>query len=199
MGADLKLLSIQKLDRKLRSWKVDLPDAFEIGGAHPFSSIHSECVLSLHIIYHQAMCTLHSSIIPLFSLNPIAADLRGYFQSSSAQTALFHGRQISDILLKSKLCGPSQVPISVAFIGYAAYCSSAIQLPFLWCLKTCVRKSAQINIKVNLETMRYAGKHWKLVAALVSFELPLPVRPQSSNPLITMRIGRVRASSLQPP
>lgn len=171
MEADQKLLSIQKLDRKLKSWRADLPDIFEIDGARGSSSIHPERMLTLHIVYHQAVCTLHSCIIPLFSLNPIAADLRGYFQSSSAQTALFHGRQISDILLRLKLRNLSHQPMSVAFIGYAAYCSSAIQLPFLWCLNSCVRKSAQANIKVNLEAMRSAGKQWKLVAALVRLEL----------------------------
>lgn len=114
------------------------------------------------------MSVLHSSIVPLFSLNPVAAEACGYFQTASAQTALVHARQISSIFLRWGFSSLPQAPVSVGFIGYAAYCSCAIQLPFLWCTKSTVSEAAHANIKANLKTMRSMSKHWKLIAALVS-------------------------------
>ncbi len=53
------------------------------------------------------------------------------------------------------------------FVGYAAYCSSAIQLPFLWCRRPDLGTSARANIKINSEIMGTVGRYWKLVAGLV--------------------------------
>ncbi|KND93906.1 putative transcriptional regulatory protein, partial [Tolypocladium ophioglossoides CBS 100239] len=166
---DQTLLAIQKLDSKLRSWRTRLPDDFDLDCAYTETPTKLIQILSLHIIYHQVMCVLHSSIVPLFSLNPVAAGVCGYFQTASAQTALFHARQISSIFVRSNCWSLSQSSGSVGFVGCAAYCSCAIQLPFLWCRKSSVRESAHANIKANLEAIRAISKHWKLVAALTDY------------------------------
>jgi hypothetical protein len=152
------------LDTKLRVWQKDLPEVFALSRACIRSSKEKGQILSLHIIYHQVMCALHSSIVPLFSLTPLKGEC-GLFQTTSAQTAFFHAQKVSSIFIQA---GPLFRLPTVGFLGYAAYCSSAVQMPFLWCQKIHIRQSAYFNIEANMEVLHAVGKHWKLVAILVS-------------------------------
>lgn len=160
---DEKILAIQRLDAKLRTWRHALPDSFD--------SDHYQAALPaplsqralIDIVYHQSMSVLHSSIVPLFSLTPVAGE-HGYAQTLSAQTALYHARRISGLFHQLEEYNVAQAP---GFIGYAAYCSCAIQLPFIWCSKAGVRERSLCNIGKNMEVMDVIGRHWKLVAGLV--------------------------------
>jgi hypothetical protein len=108
-------------------------------------------------------CAIHSSIVPLLSLG-VPIEEHGYSQAISAQTALMHARSISS-LLETNHPAISQAP---AFVGYAAYCSSAIQIPFLWCRKEGVRQRTLDDIRKNMTVMQAISKRWRLVSRLVS-------------------------------
>lgn len=161
---DKRLRSLQTLDTRLRAWQKDLPEVFALSRACIGPSKEKCQILSLHIIYHQVMCALHSSIVPLFSLTPLKGECE-LFQMTSAQTAFFHAQQVSSIFVQTGSL--IRLP-TVGFLGYAAYCSSAVQMPFLWCQKSHIRQSAYFNIEANLKVLNAVGKHWKLVAILVS-------------------------------
>ncbi|KIL85000.1 cupin 2 domain-containing protein [Fusarium avenaceum] len=165
LAIDEKLLTIQKLDSELRKWQQALNKDFEIDWSHTSapSAINLYQRVLMHITYHQITCVLHSSIVPLLSLSSGAGEYT-YSQAISAQTALFHARKISSLCLQADSWDPSQAP---GFVGYAAYSSCAIQIPFLWCRKSGVRESTMANIEANLDVMRRIGKRWKFVAELV--------------------------------
>ncbi|KAJ6440656.1 Chondroitinase-AC [Purpureocillium lavendulum] len=108
----LKLLHIQELDKKLATWRANLPATFDLESPDGLSRRAVARAISLNILYHQIMAALHSSIVPLFSLTPVAAEACGYFQTASAQTALIHARQISSIFLKWGFCSLPKAPVS---------------------------------------------------------------------------------------
>ncbi|KAJ3544002.1 hypothetical protein NM208_g3281 [Fusarium decemcellulare] len=161
-----KLQAIQKLDTELRVWKQALPKDFEIDPNCTRTSsaaiTHSQKAL-IHIAYHQSASVLHSSIVPLLSLSSAAGEY-GYSQAISAQTALSHAREISSFFTQLGSWDLSKAP---GFVGYAAYSSCAIQIPFLWCQKASVKQNSMTNIEVNLHVLRAIGKRWKLVAELL--------------------------------
>ncbi|KAF4466647.1 zinc finger transcription factor 1 [Fusarium albosuccineum] len=161
-----KLQAIQKLDTELRVWKQALPKDFEID---PNCTRASSAAIAfsqkdlIHIAYHQTASVLHSSIVPLLSLSSAAGEY-GYSQAISAQTALSHAREISSFFIQLGSWDLSKAP---GFVGYAAYSSCAIQIPFLWCQKAGVKQNSMTNIQVNLHVLRAIGKRWKLVAELL--------------------------------
>ncbi|KAH8880880.1 hypothetical protein GQ53DRAFT_889362 [Thozetella sp. PMI_491] len=168
LGGSQKLLRIQTLDDQLRAWRRDLHETFELtpGILNAASrSVISQITL-LHIGYHQSMCVLHSSIVPLFSLNPTGHD-NAYAQKISAQTALEHARHVSAVF-RDYLSPSGCTKQASGFVGYAAYCSCAIQLPFLGCTKPEVSLAARANIKLNYEIMGIIGHQWKIIKVLVS-------------------------------
>ncbi|KAJ6155776.1 hypothetical protein N7470_006342 [Penicillium chermesinum] len=158
-------MSLQKLDAELKEWKEGLPTAFSFTPLTTGSTRPEANALQLHLVYNQAMCTLHSSIIPLFSFYPQEKNY-GFFKSVSAQTALYHARQISEMFIQAKMWSRNH---ATGFMGYAAYCSMAVQMPFLWCEKDHIQQNAHSNIIVNLDRMHAIGRHWKLVAILVEY------------------------------
>ncbi|KAI7978703.1 hypothetical protein EIK77_010609 [Talaromyces pinophilus] len=53
-----------------------------------------------------------------------------------------------------------------SFLGYAAYCACAIQMPFLWCTRPEVKQQAHVNVVTNLNVILIIGKIWKFVQLL---------------------------------
>ena len=109
------------------------------------------------------LCALHSSIVPLFSWS--TSDAPQYSRQLSAQTAFEHANAIS-----SKLAAItfeySKLP---SFVGYAAYCASAVQIPFLWCLRQDVKEQIQAYLRTNQTIIQAIGAHWKLIGLLVRY------------------------------
>jgi hypothetical protein len=146
-------------------WRKGLPQCFvpDLNVVSFVSEARLSQVVLLNIAYHQCMCVLHSSIVPLMSLGPTLQDF-GYSQVLSAQIALRHARHISDIFHGSHRWKPSVAP---GFVGYAAYSSIAIQLPFLWCQKSGVKELTLSNIRTNSRIMTVISRHWRIVLCLV--------------------------------
>jgi hypothetical protein len=127
-------------------------------------------VLILHVIYHQSMCALHASVVPLISLgtarhfNPYA-----HAQRLSAQVAYENACHVSSLVSKAVSRCPEDAYKWSGFVGYALYCSCACQLPFLWSVESSISAFASKNIKANLETMAKIGQNWRYVLNLVSY------------------------------
>ncbi|KAM0329645.1 hypothetical protein ACHAPQ_006714 [Fusarium lateritium] len=122
-------------------------------------------MLLVNLVYHQSLCALHSSIVPLFCWSK--GD--GTYSSArqlSAQVAYEHSGSIS-ALIKSALdtnCPISAMPL---FVAYAAYSSYAVQIPFLWCSEVSVKERARTNVEANISMIQHMSSYWKLASLLV--------------------------------
>ncbi|KAI3037155.1 hypothetical protein CBS147352_11095 [Aspergillus niger] len=154
------LVEIQTLDGRIHeAWsKLDASFHLDCTGLAVVPSDDLPKLLLLHVIYHQCLCSLHSSIVPLFSWSPCEG-VFAYAQQLSAQTAFEHANSVSR-LLHAALELDWDARRMPSFIGYAAYSACAIQTPFLWCSQPIVKQRAVCNILANLKTLQILGKHW---------------------------------------
>lgn len=162
--------AIETLDARLRKWRAQLPPEFQLRSDKTVScpeAIRPQ-ILLLHATYHQCMCALHCSIVPLFSLCKTEG-LEWYIHSQrvSAQVAHDHACEITSLVRGILSQHPSDPYKCPGFVGFALYCSSAIQLPFMWSSSGEGRRSAQRNIRDNLSAMAMIGQNWRYVATLV--------------------------------
>ncbi|KAF5606598.1 uncharacterized protein FSUBG_5997 [Fusarium subglutinans] len=117
-----------------------------------------------NLVYHQSLCALHSSTVPLFCWSK-GDKTYSSARQLSAQVAFDHAVEISSLISGILTTGHtlSSMPI---FVAYAAYSSCAIQIPFLWCSEPSVRERAQCNIDVNVRTIQGMSCYWKLASLL---------------------------------
>ena len=161
-----RLASIQALDGRIHEWWSKMHPSLQISLAEILSNDLPN-LLPVHIIYHSCLCALHASIVPLFSWST-AEGAPPYAQQLSAQSALHHANAISSLLgaAQQAQCDPARMS---SFIGYAAYCACAVQIPFLWCTKPEVKQRAHANLLINLGNIQGVSKHWKFIELLVHF------------------------------
>ena len=108
---------------------------------------------------------MHSSIVPLFSWGPDEPN-HAVAQQLSAQLAYENACAISQFL-QMILDFSQEVADFPSFVGYAAYCSYAIQVPFRWCLNPGVRETTLRNTRANLEVIQGMTKYWEFIVLLV--------------------------------
>lgn len=162
-----RLVEIQNLDGRIHEARSSLDKYFHLscGSMSSVSPDDLSKLLLLHIIYHQCFCSIHSSIVPLFSWS--ACDgVFSYAHQLSAQTAFEHANSVS-ALLQTALNLSWDSRRMPSFIGYAAYCACAIQTPFLWCSQPDVKQRAVCNILANLKTLQIVGRNWEFIKVLV--------------------------------
>lgn len=166
-GLVSRLGEIQLLDGRIQEAYSKLTGPFHLT-PDSMSSIPPDDLprlLLLHVMYQQCWCSLHSSIVPLFSWS-VFDDNYSYAQQLSAQTALEHANTVSS-LLETALSLDWDVRRMPSFIGYAAYSACAIQTPFLWCLHPDVKQRAVRSVLANLKTLQILGDLWKFLKVLV--------------------------------
>ena len=164
----LRLAALQELDSRINEWYSSMSPCLALTPASVVStplSIFSRLLLT-HIVYHQALCALHSSIVPLYSWSTSDESCL-YARQVSAQVALEHANAAS-ALCDAALNRQWDASRISSFVGYSAYCACAIQMPFMWCSDQVVRERAHANVLVDLRMIQLLGKYWKLVAYLVS-------------------------------
>lgn len=165
------LAAIQVLSARLNEWHSQLHGSLRLAadGTSSCSSDIRPQVMLLHATYHQCLCALHCSIVPLFSLSK-APESESYVlgQRLSAQVAFDNAGAISDLVRASLTRDPAEAYRWPGFVGFALYCSCAIQLPYLWCADVDDREVARANIRDNLSAMASIGRNWRYVAGLVS-------------------------------
>lgn len=166
-----RLVEMQTLDGRIHEAWSKLDTSFHLDCARMAAVPSHELpkLLLLHVIYHQCLCSLHSSIVPLFSWSPCEG-VFAYAQQLSAQTAFEHANSVSE-LLHAALELDWDCRRMPSFIGYAAYSACAIQTPFLWCSQPNVKQRAVYNILANLKTLQILGNQWAFLGVLVRSSL----------------------------
>ncbi|KIN06860.1 hypothetical protein OIDMADRAFT_109269, partial [Oidiodendron maius Zn] len=160
------MAELQALDARIYKWRTNIPRSLELTPATiPTTSMSIlPRLLLIHIVYHQCLCALHSSIVPLFTSSE-TDDSWGYAIQLSAQTAYDHSN-IACALFEASLSHLGGSGTFASFIAYAAYCACAIQIPFLWCQQLNVKERAQVNVRSALKLINSMAKFWKFSALL---------------------------------
>lgn len=164
---NIRVAAIHALDDQISAWWTSLPSCFHLTPSN-MTEIPQHILpnlLHLYIIYHQCLCALHSSIVPLFCWS-IGDDSRCSARQLSAQIA-FENACTASALLDSFL---STFPKPVAlpsFAAYAAYCGCAIQIPFMWCSNLIVRERTRANVRANIRMIHTLAPYWKFCSLLV--------------------------------
>lgn len=122
-------------------------------------------LLLVHTAYHQCICALHSSIVPLFSWSP-SDNTWLKARQLSAQTAFEHACNASE-LFEAVLLNFHRLSAIPSFVAYAAYCGCAIQIPFMWCSQPTVRERANANVKTNIRMIHTLAPYWRFSELLV--------------------------------
>lgn len=167
-----RITTIHQLDAEIRKWWVQLPPNLQLNPTTlpTFQRVDLTKVLLVHVIYHQCLCALHASIVPLFTWGPDLLN-QALAQEFSAQLA-YENACATSRLFKMMLDHSQDMSDFPSFLGYAAYCSFAVQVPFRWCLDASVRETAQNNTAINLRVIQVMGGYWKFIALLVSSASP---------------------------
>jgi hypothetical protein len=163
-----RLAALQELDSRINDWWTAMSPSLALTPASV--STAPLCVLPrlllIHIVYHQCLCALHASIVPLYSWS-VSDESCLLARQISAQLAFEHANAASE-LFEAALRRPWDASRIPSFVGYSAYCACAIQMPFMWCANPVVRERAYANVLVDLRMINLVGKYWKFVEYLVS-------------------------------
>ncbi|KAK5737653.1 hypothetical protein LTR17_006515 [Elasticomyces elasticus] len=159
--------------------------------------------IMLHIIHHQCLCALHASVVPSFSgraaSNVEVASMSPNARQLSAQKALAHANDISDLLAAALALSDWRQDTMPSFVAYAAYSACAIQSPFLWCKTTSIRHQTVRAILANLHVIKVVGNHWASIRLLGRFAWCI-YQAHASRPVHLEDLpSRVDASSLCEP
>lgn len=163
-----RVSDIHRLDERISMWWSNVPQrlklkTLEIPTADPYWLPR---ILLLNIVYHQSLCALHASIVPLFCW-AVSEEKWALARKTSAQIAYEHACSVS-AMIDAVLSHYPKLAATPAFVSYAAYCSCAIQIPFIWSADAAVSQRAQLNVRANIRMIRAMAKYWKLADLLVS-------------------------------
>ncbi|KAF5587523.1 hypothetical protein FPANT_6868 [Fusarium pseudoanthophilum] len=161
-----RLQEIFKVENNISSWWNNVPMTFKLD-ASTISIIPRKDlpkIILTNLTYHQSLCALHSSIVPLFCWSK-GDKTYSSARQLSAQVAFDHAVTIS-ILISTILATGYSLSSMPIFVAYAAYSSCAIQIPFLWCSEISVRERAQSNIDANVKMIQGMSRYWKLASLL---------------------------------
>lgn len=162
-----RITAIHALDEKVSNWWSTLRSDFKLTSssitAVPQDTLPK--ILLINIVYHQALCALHASIVPLFCWG-VGDESWSSARQLSAQVAYEHSCAASALVdaVLSKFTRLSAIP---GFVAYAAYCACAILIPFMWCSNPIVKDQAHENVKANVKMIHMMANYWKFAALLV--------------------------------
>ena len=171
-----RVSAIHALDDQISKWWSRLPSGFRLSPSSladvPQKILPS--IVQLHIIYHQCLCALHSSIVPLFCWS-VGDDSRSLARQLSAQEAFENACSVSALIdaFLSTFATPGVVP---PYAAYAAYCGCAIQIPFMWCSNASVRERTRANVRANIRIIHILAKYWKFASLLVGNSRSSPLQ-----------------------
>lgn len=168
VGMDSKIADICTIENKLSAWWEAVQPDFKLD-PHDMRGVEQKefsTILLTNLVYHQSLCALHASIVPLFCWTKGDGSWSSARQVS-AQTAFEHAGMVSELIngVLSMCTRPSAM---LSYVAYAAYCSCAIHIPFLWCSQPTIRERACANVGANVRMMQAMSPYWKLASLLVS-------------------------------
>ncbi|RVX67076.1 hypothetical protein B0A52_08319 [Exophiala mesophila] len=161
-----RFTKIYSLDDSLVAWWSALKPDYRLTPA-TLPSVPSHQLpgaLLMNITYHQSMCALHASVVPLFSWTPSENNWASARQAS-AQKTYEHAVAISD-LIAATLDAHPKLAMTHSFIAYAAYSGCAVQIPFTWSSNPVIKKRATTNVSQNMRMIRLMTPYWKFAALL---------------------------------
>lgn len=123
-------------------------------------------LLLMNTVYHQSICALHASVVPLFSWTP-SDDNWASARQASAQKTYEHARSVSDMIAATLTAHPDLI-MTHSFIAYAAYSGCAVQIPFTWSSNPVIRRPATTNVSNNMKMIQRMAPCWKFAALVVS-------------------------------
>ncbi len=162
-----KLPAMYALHEKLSDWWRRLPAELRLTPANiaAVSKNMLTRILLVNVVYHQSLCALHASIVPLFCWGK-GDETWSTARQLSAQLAYEHACTTSE-LLDAVLSTVDKFNAMPSFIAYGAYCGCAIQIPFMWSSSRSVRERANANVKANMKMINMMATYWKFAALLV--------------------------------
>jgi hypothetical protein len=164
----VRVPAILALDERIQKWWKTVPAYLKLTPESVKSVPRGIMTRVLHInsLYHQCLCALHASLVPLFSCNP--GDSWRAVRQLSAQTAFEHAGEMSALVIATLeiISRTSAVPL---FMGFVAYCGCAIQIPFMWCSNTAVRERVRANIRAASRLLELLAVDWKFASLLVQW------------------------------
>ncbi|KAH7370243.1 hypothetical protein BKA65DRAFT_13263 [Rhexocercosporidium sp. MPI-PUGE-AT-0058] len=179
-----RVTELHSLDAQISEWWSKVPDCLTLTPANISETPHSILpkLLLLHTVYHQCLCALHSSIVPLFSWSA-SDDTWLSARNLSAQISYDHACEAS-ALFEAFFTNSDESSAIPSFVAYAAYCGCAIQIPFMWCSEANVRAKAHANVRTNVRMIRTLAKYWKFSALLeVHFQYLYKMHANNPTPL----------------
>ncbi|KAI5456813.1 hypothetical protein BGZ63DRAFT_396209 [Mariannaea sp. PMI_226] len=182
MTSETCLNELYHLDTKLSKWWSNLPEIFHLTSSSLPQAHHQDLpkLVLIQVLYLQSLCALHSSIVPLYSWGE-ERKLPGLALQLSAQIAFDNACAVSE-LFRNLLERSKDTSNFTSFLGYAAYCGCAIQIPFMWCSNISVKEKATKNVQVNLQIIRSIGQNWKFVSLLGNYAEYI-MKMHANNPL----------------
>ena len=179
------LSTIYSLEEELQSWWERLPDDLKMRSSDtpplPPDVDMLPKILLINVFFHQSLCILHSSIVPIFSWGK-HADNQSTGLQLSAQVAYDHACEVSR-LIQVVLSDYGRLSAITSFIAYAAYCGCAIQIPFMTALDGGVRARSQANVKSNVRMIEIMSEYWK-IAGLLRLYVGYLIKMHKRNPII---------------
>ncbi|KAL2061377.1 hypothetical protein VTL71DRAFT_7650, partial [Oculimacula yallundae] len=164
-----RLSEIYHLDSEICKWWSELPNKLRLDTANLSQTPRNDLprLILLHSVYYQCLCAMHSSIVPLYSWGK-QEQVPARALQLSAQIAYDNACTLSE-LFRSILEQLPDTSDLASFVGYAAYCGCAIQIPFMGCSNIAVRERATTNVQANLQIIHSIGVNWKFVLILASY------------------------------
>ncbi|MCJ1471554.1 hypothetical protein MMC13_000194 [Lambiella insularis] len=162
----VRVATILALDQKLSDWWQKLHHNLKLTPRNisSYSKNALPKVLLLNVAYHQSLCALHASIVPIFCWGD-GDESWLTARQLSAQRAYEHACAASE-LLRAVLSLYDRIGAMPSFISYAAYCGCAIQMPFLWSSNPAVKERAVANVRANVQMIHSIADYWKFAALL---------------------------------
>jgi hypothetical protein len=128
-----RMSQLQELDQQLEQVRNNLNPEFQYVDQSSFASYdikHSYQLFIIHIMYHTCVCTLHSSIVPLFSNIPPDPRISKKLTRLSAEEAIKHSQKL--VNMATQLLGIYSDKVRCpAFSGYAMFVAASVQFKSL--------------------------------------------------------------------
>ncbi|KAH6949292.1 hypothetical protein DER45DRAFT_581033 [Fusarium avenaceum] len=161
-----RLQEIYRVENDISTWWQRVPSdmKIEVTSVPIIKQGELPKILLVNLVYHQSLCALHSSIVPLFCWSKGDGSYSSARQVS-AQIAFEHSCAISS-LMKSVLATDCPISAMPLFVAYVAYSSCAVQIPFLWCSEVTIRERARVNVEANINMIQQMSSYWKLASLL---------------------------------
>ncbi|KAI0148667.1 hypothetical protein GGR57DRAFT_475151 [Xylariaceae sp. FL1272] len=165
----LRIPAIMALDERLAKWWRALPATLKLTPA-TIQIMPREIIpriLHINMLYHQSICALHASLVPLFCGSQ---GEEGWYtiRQLSAQVAFEHACEVSAHVIATLEIFPRTSALPM-FMGYAAYCGCVIQMAFMSCSNQDIKERVQRNVRANSRLLQLMSEDWKFASLLLSY------------------------------